>query len=145
VKFAIVNGYYKLYPTTEELLFFFEKYGIMLLPEKYYFTFPRLYALKRWSVVGFPYTLIPIPAVAIKTFAGEPEDIFLANMFTYDVIGDRVCNKLEMAALSYQQPSDIKDVSFCVPGLPQAYSAPSLRGSYYGNYNIGTNLSTVYY
>lgn len=83
MRLVVRSGHFAFYPrTATDVARFCNYYGATLVSVEDYFTFPALEDLKRYSIFGKPYGLLP----ATKTFEGQnPWDVMKANGFVYSL------------------------------------------------------------
>ena len=80
-----LNGYYIFEETTKgQVADFMKLFGVELVRREGYFTFPKLAQIPKYSLKGKAIG----ESLAIKTFAGEPWEVFEANGLVYDFAND---------------------------------------------------------
>lgn len=89
------HGFLQFYPgLTSDLVDFTNFFGIELVREDDYYTFPALKGLKRYSIVGSPYGAIP----ATQTYEGRhPWEVLKKNGFVYSLVAKALVPKASIA------------------------------------------------
>lgn len=81
MKLKCYHGHYRFFETdVGEISDLMRRTGLTLVPVDDYFTFEEMASAPKYSLAGK--NLINIPAV--KTFEGEPWEVFEANEFVFD-------------------------------------------------------------
>lgn len=98
MKIKCLHGFFMFEETRVGQVFDFMSYtGFRLVPRESYFTFETLQEAPKYSLNKKPVLGVP----AIKTFEGEPWEVFEANGLVYDFTLDLV-RKIETVTLQTQ-------------------------------------------
>ena len=82
MKIVCEHGFYKFYPANRNEVYDWNTLypDNKLYHERDYYTFDALLEAQNYSIAGLPY----LAFVALATVEGRPEDVFRANLITYD-------------------------------------------------------------